>query len=98
MLTPTEMTAASKPTSTRGRPLTDRELEVLRGVSFGLPAKVLARQMGISHKTVDVHRGNLARKLGLKGVGALTRYYMTYIDPPRCRQCETVELFAGRVG
>jgi two-component system nitrate/nitrite response regulator NarL len=92
MLTPTQMTAASLEPSTRGHALTERELEVLRGVSLGLPAKILARQMSLSVKTIEKHCSNIRAKLDLHSAAALTRYYMTYVDPPRCPQCDTARL------
>ena len=55
-------------------PLTPRELEVLRCVATGDPNKAIAWRLGISIKTVDCHRHNIQRKLGIRGAVALTRY------------------------
>ena len=58
--------------------LSARELEVLDGLLEGKTSKTLARDLGISPKTVDVHRANVMRKLMVgsstelvKRVGAL---------------------------
>jgi len=45
--------------------LTRREHEVLLLVKAGLPSKSIARRLNISDKTVDVHKHQLRRKLGL---------------------------------
>ncbi len=51
--------------------LTPRELEVLRLVAVGLSAKEVANQLKISHRTVEVHRNNMLRKLGVKNTAEL---------------------------
>jgi two-component system response regulator FixJ len=43
--------------------LTPREREVLDGLVEGLPNKTIAHQLGISPRTVEVHRANLMAKL-----------------------------------
>jgi DNA-binding NarL/FixJ family response regulator len=53
--------------------LTDRELEVLKLVAQGLSTKEIASQLDISTRTVETHRANLMRKLGLKSVALLTQ-------------------------
>ena len=45
--------------------MTDREVEVLRLVSTGLANKQVARQLGISERTVKVHLGNVFRRIGV---------------------------------
>jgi two-component system response regulator FixJ len=44
--------------------LTPRETEVLVGLSDGLPNKSIAYDLGISARTVEVHRANIMIKLG----------------------------------
>jgi DNA-binding NarL/FixJ family response regulator len=44
--------------------LTDRERDVLRLVAGGLPGKQVARELGISERTVKFHVAALLRKLG----------------------------------
>lgn len=43
--------------------LTMREREVLEGLAQGLPNKTIAYDLGISSRTVEVHRANLMTKL-----------------------------------
>jgi DNA-binding CsgD family transcriptional regulator len=54
--------------------LTRRELEIIRLITDSYTAKEIAEILFISPKTVDTHRGNILKKLGLKDRVALTRY------------------------
>ena len=54
--------------------LTPREQEVMRMLAEGLTAKGVAEQLFISPKTVENHRTNLMKKLGLKSTVELLRY------------------------
>jgi len=51
--------------------LTDREQDVLGGILCGLTNKEIGRELGISHRTVEVHRARLMRKLGAPTLSAL---------------------------
>lgn len=53
--------------------LTPREREVLRLVVDGLPSQLIARKLGTSVKTVDVHRARIKSKTGAESLGALVR-------------------------
>jgi DNA-binding NarL/FixJ family response regulator len=53
--------------------LTDREREVLALVAKGLSTKEIATSLRISARTVETHRANLMRKLGVKSVALLTQ-------------------------
>jgi DNA-binding NarL/FixJ family response regulator len=53
--------------------LTAREREVLGLVADGLTSKAIATRLGISPRTVETHRENLMRKLGVRTAAALTR-------------------------
>src|SRR3546814_921869 len=46
--------------------LTSREQDVLKGLADGLPNKTIAFDLGISPRTVEVHRANLMTKLNVK--------------------------------
>jgi DNA-binding NarL/FixJ family response regulator len=54
--------------------LTPRELEVLTLIAQGHTNQAIADQLGLSRKTVDVHRANLMRKLDLHDVTELVKY------------------------
>lgn len=45
--------------------LTERELEVLRCVAKGLPNKLIARNLGISEKTVKAHLTRIYHQIGV---------------------------------
>lgn len=51
-----------------------REREVLRHIAEGRRSSEIADSMRISVGTVEVHRRNIIRKLGLRSVAELTRY------------------------
>lgn len=51
-----------------------REREVLRLIADGARSPAIARQMHISVATVEVHRRNIKRKLGLRTVAELTKH------------------------
>lgn len=55
-------------------PLTPRQLEVLTLIARGRSSKEIARELGLSLKTVDTHRTQLMRALDLHDVAALVRY------------------------
>jgi len=51
--------------------LTEREQEVLNQTLSGLTSKEIARELAISPRTVEAHRQNLLRKLGIRTVKEL---------------------------
>ena len=53
--------------------LTDRELEVARLVAEGLLNKQIGDKLGISLPTVKLHRGNAAKKLGVRSAVAMAK-------------------------
>ncbi len=53
--------------------LTPREREVLEGLAQGLPNKAIAFDLGISPRTVEVHRANLMAKLDVKSLSDALR-------------------------
>jgi DNA-binding NarL/FixJ family response regulator len=59
--------------------LTKREQEVLLLVKSGLPSKSIARRLNISDKTVDVHKHQLRRKLGLRSDIELARHAALFV-------------------
>ena len=53
--------------------LTPREREVLGGLARGLPNKTIAYDLGISPRTVEIHRANLMTKLGVRSLSEALR-------------------------
>ena len=54
--------------------ISDREAEVLRQMAWGWSNKEIAAQFDVSVKTVEVHKANAMRKLGLRGRIDIVRY------------------------
>jgi DNA-binding NarL/FixJ family response regulator len=55
-------------------PITDRETEVLRLMALGHSNKDIANRLDLSVKTIEVHKANGMRKLGLGGRTDVVRY------------------------
>jgi len=79
------MVTAYAKTSDRlpGRPraagaLTSREQEVITLIAKGYRTREMAQLMSLSHKTVEKHRTNLMRKLGLRSAAAVAAYAITH--------------------
>ncbi|KQT50181.1 hypothetical protein ASG47_20025 [Devosia sp. Leaf420] len=53
--------------------LTDREREVLNLIANGRSNKEAANTLGISHRTVEVHRGRVMQKMNAKNAADLVR-------------------------
>lgn len=56
--------------------LTPRQTEILRLVASGRTTKEVARDLGISPKTVEFHRSQIMDRIGVHDVTALTRFAM----------------------
>jgi DNA-binding NarL/FixJ family response regulator len=70
-----EMTLRPGPGSNaNGSLLTPRQTEILRLVASGRTTKEIARDLGISPKTVEFHRGRLMERIGVRDVTGLTRF------------------------
>ncbi len=53
--------------------LTEREQQVASLMSTGIKNHKLAAELGISTKTLDIHRANVKRKLGAKSAVDIAR-------------------------
>ena len=53
--------------------LTARERDVLCGLANGLPNKTIAYDLGISPRTVEIHRANVMEKLGARSLSDALR-------------------------
>jgi DNA-binding NarL/FixJ family response regulator len=58
----------------KGVQISEREAEVLRRMALGHSNKDIAAALGLSVKTVEVHKANAMRKLGLRGRIDVVRY------------------------
>jgi RNA polymerase sigma factor (sigma-70 family) len=63
--------------------LTTREREVLKLAARGLHAKEIASDLGISSRTVEVHKSRIMEKLGVRNVAELVRFA---VDAPYERE------------
>lgn len=54
--------------------LSNRQIEVLRNLAFGLSVKDVARRMHISVKSVDSHKYRIMQSLGIHDRVDLARY------------------------
>jgi len=54
--------------------LTEREIEIIRLIKRGLGTKEAASELGLSVYTIDTHRKNICRKLGISSPNALIKY------------------------
>jgi two-component system, LuxR family, response regulator FixJ len=56
--------------------LTPREREVLELIVRGVASKVMAHEMGVSKRTVELHRSRVMDKMGANSVAQLVRMFM----------------------
>lgn len=58
--------------------LTSRQQEIVRLIADGLSNREMAAELGISVRTVEVHRFNLMRRLRVYNVAQLLRATLTH--------------------
>jgi DNA-binding NarL/FixJ family response regulator len=65
-------------------PLTDREADVLRLIARGHSNKEIAGHLSLSVKTIEAHKANAMRKLGLTGRIGIVKYAVLqgWLDQP----------------
>jgi len=54
--------------------LTKREVEIIRSIAQGQPTPVIAEKLFVSPYTIETHRKNIFRKLGLSNMAELVRF------------------------
>lgn len=74
----------------RFRSLSPREAEVMERIVQGAANKEVALQLGLSPKTVEVHRANVMRKTGANSLAELVRMHVT-VSTRRPRPAATPE-------
>lgn len=72
--------------SERVTSLTERECTVLDLAAQGYTSKEAARVLDISPRTIDAHRGNILKKLGVKSVSQFVRS-ITSLRVPELSKC-----------
>lgn len=50
--------------------LSEREIEVLRALATGKQSKVVAFELGLSIRTIDMHRARIIKRLNVANIGA----------------------------
>jgi DNA-binding NarL/FixJ family response regulator len=59
--------------------LSDRELQVFQRLGAGLSSQQIAKELGVSIKTVSAHRENVKTKLGIESAAELVRHAVAYV-------------------
>ena len=74
--------SAGRPRGSRSpiEQLTDREFEVFQLIGQGRSTRDIAAELHLSPKTVDVHRGHIKEKLGLRDATALIRHAVRWVE------------------
>lgn len=74
--------SAKKPRGSRSpiEQLSDREFEVFQLIGHGKSTREIAKQLHLSPKTVDVHRGHIKEKLELKDATSLVRHAVRWVE------------------
>ncbi len=62
--------------------LTDRELEVFENFGHGKTTREVAEMMGLSLKTIESHRSNIKRKLGVDKAAEFMQRAVLWVEAP----------------
>jgi len=62
--------------------LSERERQVMDGLVAGKPNKIIAYDLGISARTVEIYRANVMAKMQADSLSALVRMELLEGDPP----------------
>jgi len=73
----TRDSAATQEILSRLASLSERETQVLKGVVDGLPNKVIAYELGLSSRTVEVYRAGLMGKMNAGSLSELVRMVLS---------------------
>jgi DNA-binding NarL/FixJ family response regulator len=67
-----------QPSDAPDEALTARQVQIVRHVAEGLSSREIGVQLGLSARTVEMHRARIMERLELRDVAALTRYAIRY--------------------
>lgn len=73
-LSPGALTSLTNKDSSEPEPLTERERQVLTLIARGATTRAIAKELGLSAKTVESHRGRIMQKLHVHRAAELIRY------------------------
>jgi two-component system response regulator FixJ len=73
LTTPSEEDPANAAATAKLALLSSRERQVLQGLLAGLPNKSIAYDLGISPRTVEIHRARVMDKMGARSLSELIR-------------------------
>jgi DNA-binding NarL/FixJ family response regulator len=65
------------PETTERRPLTSKQQSICDLLVIGLSSKEISTRMRISHRTVEAHRTEIFRKMGVRNAVELVRSLLT---------------------
>lgn len=57
-----------------GIPVTEREIDIIRGIAEGLSNKLIADKLNLSTHTVNTHRKNIMHKLGVNNTAGVVMF------------------------
>jgi DNA-binding NarL/FixJ family response regulator len=63
--------------------LTERETEVFQGIGQGLSTRKIADKLGLSDRTVEVHRAHIKRKLQCEDAAQVFREAVRWVEQQR---------------
>jgi DNA-binding NarL/FixJ family response regulator len=64
--------------------LSDREMQVFELIGGDLPTRLIADRLGLSDKTVEAHKANIKKKLGVAHFPELARLAAAWRETGRC--------------
>lgn len=60
--------------------LTPREIDVLKEVADGRTSREIGKKLNVSFRTVQKHRENICKKLGIRGYRSLFNWCVEHMD------------------
>jgi DNA-binding NarL/FixJ family response regulator len=78
LLKGSETPANSEPESHLTRDLTFSERRILRLIADGKSSKEIGEELSVHYRTIENHRTNICRKLGIEGANALIRFALQH--------------------